>query len=154
MLFSAHDKGLSTSGCVSVFRMKRIKVLLIDDDPDDRMLFQVALDDLAVDCDFIHAKDGREALDLLSSEESEVVDVIFLDINMPRMNGVELLPLIKKLERHRYTPVIVYSTSSSVAEIKKMLDAGAHAYLTKPHSYKQLCHDIEKTLQALRLKHA
>src|ERR1700742_4342006 len=89
------------------------RFLLIDDDTDDRELFSEALAtvDPVIVCD--QATDGAEALDRLIKREISEPDIIFLDINMPVMNGWQFLTKLKSVEKYRHIPVIVYSTSSN-----------------------------------------
>src|SRR5882762_9611818 len=90
-----------------------IRFLLIDDDTDDRELFSEALAtvDPVIVCD--QATDGAEALDRLRRSELCEPDIIFLDINMPVMNGWQFLTKLKSEEKYKHIPVIVYSTSSN-----------------------------------------
>jgi CheY-like chemotaxis protein len=114
------------------------RFLLIDDDTDDRELFSEAL--AAVDpiivCD--HATDGAEALDRLLNKEISAPDIIFLDINMPIMDGWQFLSRLKSEADFRHIPVIVYSTSSNLKD-KHIADAmGALCFITKPHAFRML----------------
>jgi CheY-like chemotaxis protein len=115
--------------------MKKI-FLLADDDGDDRHLFAEALE--AVDPSFVCyvVTNGIEVLDILSSEVSP--DLIFLDINMPRMNGWQCLKTIKETEAFKHIPVFMYSTSSHQRDMDIALDLGAHCFVTKPHSFNEL----------------
>lgn len=129
-----------------------IRVLFVDDDADDRMLFQSALDEIHPECVLSTAPNGVEALRLLSGMPGNVPDVIFMDINMPQMNGRELLPRMKKLPGLRTVPVVVYSTSTSKDDQRHMLELGADSYLIKPVSYLQLCIELKEKLQSLGFK--
>ena len=110
---------------------KSISCLLIDDDDDDQEIFSMALKDLKdpVHCAF--ANDGIHALELLNNG-SYTPDVIFLDMNMPRMNGIQCLGELRKMNRLKHIPVYIYSTSKDPfsAEAVKLL--GAKGYLVKP----------------------
>jgi CheY-like chemotaxis protein len=111
---------------------------LIDDDVDDQEIFIMALDqllDIRFHCTV--ASNGNEALQKLK-RESVLPDYIFLDLNMPRMNGKECLKELKKNERLRNIPVIIYTTSSSRADMEDTLKLGAAGFITKPFSLKEL----------------
>ena len=114
------------------------RFLLIDDDTDDRELFSEALAtvDSAIICD--HATDGAEALGGLINKEISEPDIIFLDINMPVMNGWEFLSRLKSEEAYRHIPVIVYSTSSTQKDKRMADDLGALCFVTKPDAFRVL----------------
>ena len=109
--------------------------LLVDDDSDDSELFCEALHEVdhSIHCHF--ALDGQEALNLLQTVSP---DVIFLDINMPGMNGWDCLSILKNNEDCKNIPVIMYSTSSHKMEIEKALTMGALSFFSKPSDYKEL----------------
>ena len=114
------------------------RFLVIDDDTDDRELFTEALAsvDPVIVCD--QATDGAEALKRLTAKEIDRPDIIFLDINMPVMDGWQFLKRLKKDEVYRHIPVIVYSTSSTVKDRRIADDLGALCFITKPHAFGSL----------------
>jgi CheY-like chemotaxis protein len=118
--------------------MNNKKFLVIDDDTDDRELFCEALAsiDPVIICE--HAVDGKEALTKLSTKEIEKPDIIFLDINMPIMNGWQFLTHLKKEEHYKEIPVIVYTTSSTQKDKRIASDLGALCFITKPHAFGRL----------------
>lgn len=126
-----------------------INVLFVDDDADDRMLFQTAVGEIAPACRLTMAWNGTDALRVLASEGTSAPHVIFLDINMPQMNGRELLGRLKELPEFQAIPVIVYSTSTAQEDKQHMNQLGAHAYLVKPVTYRQLCTDLWTVLTGL-----
>jgi len=105
--------------------------LLVDDDEDDREIFCLALADADPSVKCIQAKDGLEALNLLK-DRSFVPDYIFLDLNMPLMNGKECLEEIRKQRHLNEVPVIIFSTSSSEKDILETKNLGASAFIKKP----------------------
>jgi CheY-like chemotaxis protein len=118
-------------------------VLIIDDDTEDRELFLEALKEVDSAIKGISAQDGREALRLLESELVILPDFIFLDINMPIMNGKECLINLKKNRRLKAIPIIMYSTTSDTNEIKEFYKLGAHDFLIKPANFKNLVEALE-----------
>ena len=110
--------------------------LLADDDTDDTQLFLEALE--AVDPSVVCycASDGSEVLNILSNKERP--QVIFLDVNMPGMNGWQCLKEIKNTEAYKQIPVIMYSTSAHEREVYIALDLGAICFFTKPHDFNEL----------------
>lgn len=116
---------------------KQRSFLLVDDDPDDTFLFGEVLHDVDPSIEFRTAANGQEALDLLKSMPS-LPDVIFLDLNMPRMGGVECLTELKADEALKDVPVIIYTTSSQSKDIEETIQKGAVCFITKPSNMKGL----------------
>jgi CheY-like chemotaxis protein len=118
--------------------------LLADDDMDDTEMFCEALGhiDKSIVCHC--AADGREALQILGGL-SEMPDIIFLDVNMPVMNGWQCLKLLKDDSRYKQIPVITVSTSSHQRERDIAADLGAICYLTKPNNF----NDLTQVLQMI-----
>jgi len=112
--------------------------LLIDDDLDDQEIFMLALESLSPDLHCTTACSGYEALLRLNPEARRTPDYIFLDLNMPRMNGKECLAEIKKLPHLQHVPVIIYSTSCSQKDMADTRELGATDFITKPHSVTEL----------------
>lgn len=112
--------------------------LVVDDDLEDTELFAEAVGavDASVSC--LNAVHGRDALDKLSGHEIQRPDIIFLDINMPIMNGWQLLTKLKENEELKKIPVIMYSTSSKKSDVKDALSSGALCFFTKPSNYNRL----------------
>lgn len=112
--------------------------LLVDDDPDDQEVFLNALKEVSVNARCLVASDGDRALELLHHEET-TPDYIFLDLNMPRMNGFDFLAAMRKSKILCNIPVIVYSTTSQRSQIEKAKKLGAAAFFTKTYKYRDLC---------------
>jgi len=108
-------------------------VLLIDDDQDDHLIFKKALHEYNPAINFFSAYEGQGGLNFLSREYAHY---IFLDINMPGINGIEVLKLLKKNQVLKDIPVIIYSTSDGRGFKKMALDLGAVNYFTKPNTYR------------------
>ena len=120
--------------------MKKI-ILLVDDDVDDAAIFCEAL--LVIDPTIVCncATDGIEALEILHREEPP--NIIFLDINMPRMNGWEFLRKMKCIDALKEIPVLVYSTSTLTNDINTALDLGALCFFAKPNRFTDLKNILE-----------
>lgn len=111
---------------------------LIDDDIDDQEIFTLVLKSVNPSISCVVANDGIEAVSKLKKEETFNPDYIFLDLNMPRMDGKECLQEIKKIDRLRQIPVIIYSTSSEQQDIVETRNLGAADYLEKQSSVAEL----------------
>jgi two-component system chemotaxis response regulator CheY len=94
----------------------------------------------------VHAYDGREGLDALAQNAD--VDLILLDINMPRMNGLEFLGVVKKDAKLKKIPVIIVTTEGANQDAEKGLAAGASAYVKKPFRNEELLGVIDKLTAA------
>lgn len=114
--------------------MKAFTCFLIDDDVDDQETFVSALSKISSSIRNVSASNGREALDKLAAGEV-APDIIFLDLNMPLMNGREFLKAIAGKERYRRIPIIILSTSSDSDTISETLQLGAKEFVTKPVRY-------------------
>ena len=121
---------------------KKITCFLIDDDSDDYEIFCIALGQVAPAVECVYAEDGIHALQKLAEDRSFSPTFIFIDINMPRMNGVQCLSEIKKIDRLQDVPVYMYSTSANKSIAEKCRQLGAADYLVKSASMEE----IEATL--------
>ena len=119
---------------------------MIDDDVEDQEIFAETLFsiDQSIQCHSI--LDARQALSKLLSKGANLPDFIFLDLNMPIMDGFEFLKAIKKQKTLSHIPVIVYTTSSESHHKDKALHLGASSFITKPSELAQLKHVIKGTL--------
>ena len=120
-------------------------LLLIDDDEDDQMMFLDAIQELSSSITCKAFDNAFEALNLLVAKTLKP-EIIFLDLNMPIMNGEEFLREIKLHTELRAIPVIILSTSSVVDVIDKMMAMGAHDFITKPNSYTQLTSMLKRII--------
>ena len=128
------------------------KFLVADDDPDDTDLFGEALSSIDVSIEFNCVNNGKELIENLKSGKFTEPHVIFLDINMPEMNGWECLKNLKKEKEFKDIPVIMYSTSSSVSDGRKAVSFGALGLYEKPPSFLLLQKFLESISSATDLK--
>lgn len=126
---------------------KDITCFLIDDDVDDLEIFAIAVAETGRPVTCMTANDGIDALQKLREDDTFTPDFIFLDLNMPRMNGKQCLTEIKKIERLVHTPVVMYSTSALQRDIDDTLQLGAAHFLTKPTSISKLTETLQQLLQ-------
>ncbi|MBW8201123.1 response regulator [Flagellimonas abyssi] len=126
-----------------------MNIFLADDDEDDRLFFSEALKEIPLSIETSTFADGVCLMENLYSDE-KLPDVIFLDLNMPMMNGFECLSDIRNDEKFKNIPVIIYSTSFLKTEIERLHRMGAAGYLRKPTSYNQLKTLIYKCVKNLQ----
>jgi CheY-like chemotaxis protein len=112
--------------------MNTVLIFLVDDDEDDREMFKEALREVNDSFDLMSAEDGEKALHYLKDESKRLPDLIFLDMNMPRLNGRQCLEEIKKSVRLSSIPVVVYSTTKREEDVRETSRLGAVHFLTKP----------------------
>ena len=128
--------------------MESFKILLVDDDPEDRAIIQEAMETIEAG-DIIHfAENGEQALEILEQgvQTNQLPCIVVLDLNMPRLNGTETLRLIRANERLKDISVVIYSTSINPLEKEKCMRLGANEYITKPLSYKESTFTARKLL--------
>jgi CheY-like chemotaxis protein len=119
-------------------------ILYVDDDADDLQLFGEAVRQLDASITFVSARSAEDALDFLSGEIFP--DVVFMDINMPVMNGLMCLAAIRSNPVLEHLPVVMISTSSSDREIDQSKSLGAD-FIIKPNSFQELINVIAKWLK-------
>lgn len=113
-------------------------LLLVDDDQDDQELFKLALAEIKQPVSCFTAGNGQEALDQLTTYACRP-DLIFLDMNMPLMNGIKFLERIKDIDHLKDIPVIIYTTSDEPREASAAMSMGAVDFITKPAKFDDLC---------------
>ncbi len=126
--------------------VKKLHILLADDDTDDCHFFKEALEALPVETQLNMVHDGDELMSYLSKHIEHPPHVLFLDINMPRKNGFECLSEIKQNEQLRDLPVVMFSTSGSQDKINILFKSGADVYVRKPSNFAQLVQVIHHAL--------
>lgn len=109
-------------------------VFIADDDEDDQLLFQEVIKELPYLVHLSMARNGEETLKLLESMP-RLPDLIFLDLNMPVINGLECLHEMKENPKLMLLPVVIFSTSSFPGNINKVYELGAHLYIKKPNDF-------------------
>ncbi|GAB3515580.1 response regulator [Emticicia fontis] len=121
--------------------------LLIDDDQDDQEIFTLAIEDSGLNMQCVISNNASEALQRLNQDGTFLPNYIFLDLNMPRINGIQLLTEIKKISRLKHIPVIIYSTSSHPKDKEATQNLGAAAFITKPSGIKELSQLLKDLFQ-------
>ncbi len=140
----------------TVLRMdttKMVKVLIAEDDDGHAELIREALEESGVSCPMIRFSNGEETWNFLSREgvkeleNEEAAFLLLLDINMPRMDGTEVLRNIKQHEKLKSIPVIMLTTTDDPREVEQCYELGCNVYITKPVDFEK----FTRTLQRLGL---
>ena len=113
-------------------------VMLADDDEDDRMFFSDAFSEIKINTKLRTCNDGAELMEYLNKEDSVLPELLFLDINMPKKNGIECLEEIKANPKFKNIAVAIYSTSSSDEHVEDTFVKGANVYIKKPNDFSTL----------------
>jgi len=123
------------------------KIFLIDDDEDDQFMFKEVIESINPTLQCETATNGKIALDKLKVSAS-LPDIIFLDLNMPVMNGLEFLIQIKKEKVLSKIPVCIFTTSSILRDKELIKEFGAQFFLTKPNDFQVLRKKLQQILSA------
>ncbi len=111
--------------------------MLIEDDAADVLIIKRALKELEIENELVHVGDGEEALEYLKNEDNERPCIILLDLNMPKMNGIEFLEAAKSDKGLKSIPVIALTTSDSKQDVTRCFKLGIVGYVVKPIDYKK-----------------
>jgi CheY-like chemotaxis protein len=125
---------------------KHLNILLADDDMDDCNFFKHALEELDLSARLTTVHDGEQLMSYLDKHSEQLPHVVFLDINMPRKNGMECLSEIKRNQKLKDIPVVMFSTSNSWDTINLLFKSGSHVYIHKPSDFAQLKQVIQHAL--------
>jgi len=128
--------------------MSKKLILVVEDNPDDLELAQIALRESGYDNEALVARDGQEAIDLLFDPardgDAAYPGVVLLDLKLPRVNGFEVLKRLRQEERTRHLPVVIMSSSREERDLDESYRLGANSYIQKSL-------DFSKFLDAVQL---
>ena len=127
--------------------MKYKKIMLVDDDEDDQLIFTDAITELDHNMECVIANNGYEAFNQLKSSEDTPPSVIFLDLNMPIMNGFEFLELMRCMQPMKEIPVVVFTTSNDPIDQKRSLEFGVKEFFTKTSDFNTLKEKLSRMLE-------
>lgn len=122
-----------------------LKILLIEDDALGVFMFKRVVDALKQTCEFIHATDGEAALQILRDKQF-FPDLIFSDLNMPGINGIDFLTILKMDSVLKYIPVVILTTSSNQKDVRICYEKGIAGYVLKPLKYEDYTIKIDRVL--------
>jgi len=114
------------------------KCLIIDDDEDDQEIFKMCLRTVNKDINCVGVFNGQEAIDMLKASDEYVPQHIFLDVNMPKMNGIECLRILRHIPELKNTKIFMYSTTSEKSVLEESMKLGAEKYIVKPAKTSEL----------------
>lgn len=123
------------------------KILLVDDDADDRKYFLEALQEIDATVQCVTAKDGQQALELLNNSDFTLPHYIFLDLRMPKISGRQCLLQIKSDDRLKDIPVIIYTTSREAQDSEELKQLGSVHFISKPSDPGEIYYVISLALE-------
>lgn len=121
------------------------RLFLVDDDIDEQWIFNTALNAVDPTIQLSGAANGHDAIRQLSGSSAQP-DVIFLDLNMPIMNGFECLEQLKSNPGLSGIPTIIYSTTADPLTISRVREMGAEGFITKPYNFEELVDKLRLVL--------
>jgi CheY-like chemotaxis protein len=123
-----------------------IHILLADDDEDDRTFFKEAFEEIKIETKVTLVNDGVELMNHLKRNGHKKPHILFLDLNMPRKNGMECLLEIRNSRNLKDIPIAIYSTSSAEEDIEETFVKGANVYIRKPNDFTELKKILEEVI--------
>ncbi len=123
-----------------------LRIWLADDDEADRLIFRDALSELKLQAIVSMLHDGEELMVHLLAKDAVLPDLLFLDLNMPRKNGLECLREIRNQPKLKDMIIVIYSTSASELDIEETFLSGANVYINKPHDFHTLKRSLERAV--------
>lgn len=127
--------------------MGRKLILMVEDNEAEATLMRVALREHGVTADVRTAQDGAQALEILSSADSNgnpLPSVVFLDLKMPKVSGLEVLKSIRSQEHTRMLPIVILSASGRVEDIRDAYLSGANSYIRKPVNFDEFSRAVKQ----------
>ncbi len=125
---------------------EKLKILLADDDTDDCIFFQHAVNEMQNTPELTIVNDGEQLMHILNVESTSLPDLLFLDLNMQRKNGFECLLEIKQSSRLSNLPVIIFSTSLEQEVVNSLYNNGAQHFIRKPSEFLQFKKILHQTI--------
>jgi CheY-like chemotaxis protein len=125
--------------------LKSLIILLIEDDTIEIMKFNRVLKTLGLHHKVIEAHNGQEALEILKMKEV-IPDIIILDLNMPKINGIEFLRILKEDDYLKYIPAVILTTSNNHTDVLECYKIGISGYVLKPLKYDDYIERVKRML--------
>lgn len=141
---------METTNALSAYEDQKLTIFLAEDDEDDAVFFKETLANFLPQVKITVLEDGDLMMRHLL-KRTEKPDIIFLDLNMPKKNGIDCLREIKQNEEFNTTKIVILSTSSDEQQIKKCYRLGADHFITKPSNMRTLQRLITQCLESLNL---
>ena len=126
---------------------RKKQCLIIDDDQDDQEIFLMCLNKVDNNISCLTSNNGVDAIALLQSNPDYIPDYIFIDVNMPKMNGITCLGILKHIERLKYSKFYMYSTTSDASSVDDSNKLGVNEFIVKPTKTTELKEKLSKIFE-------
>lgn len=126
-----------------------LTVYLVDDDEDDRNFFEEALSEISLNTEIHSFSNGVDLMAHLLGISEKLPDVLFVDLNMPLMNGEECIEDVRSEQQFNDIPIVVYSTVCDEVQLQKLKSIGANGYLPKPNTFAGLKQKLRNALDSM-----
>lgn len=123
------------------------KILLVEDDLIEAMKLNRTITKLNFPHEVVQVKNGEEALAMLKDTSVSLPDVLLLDLNMPRMSGIEFLHILRADEELKYLPTIILTTSGNRADLEECFRIGVAGYIVKPLKYEDYQEKLRRVIE-------
>jgi len=128
-----------------------IRLLLVEDNPGDIMLFKMAIDELSLEVDILTANNGSEAFEILFNENNELPNIIFLDLKLTKISGLEILEEIRCSHRLKRIPIIILTSSNYEKDIYSSYSLGANSFIYKVSDYHEFKYSLKSAIEYFSL---
>jgi CheY-like chemotaxis protein len=125
-------------------KAQHVTILLAEDDPGHARLIEKNLRRSNITNTIVHVSDGQQAIDYLFGDGCPSLLLVLLDLNMPVLDGYQVLERIKADERTKRIPVVILTTTDDIREVSRCYDLGCNVYMTKPMNYQQFSEAIRQ----------
>ncbi len=119
------------------------KVIIVEDNKAEADLTRIIYQDQSIDCEIVHFENGEDFIAFVDNDDVSEISYVLLDLNMPRVNGYEVLEFLSKNEALKNLVVIVFSSSNNSKDVERCYQMGANAYVNKPLNLNELERAIE-----------
>lgn len=126
-----------------------VRIVLVEDNPADVLLVEKALEARGIDCELIRYEDGEQAIRALTEEDEGAPDLILLDLNLPRVEGFDVLKAIRGRPALVSVPVGILTSSETQADRHRVGLLGAERYIHKPHNLEEFLHTVGTAVEEL-----
>lgn len=136
---------------VEYMMVEQLKILIVEDNPAHFRILQYVFQKNQINANVYHAKDGQEALNMLTDDPVPKPNLILLDLNLPKRDGREVLKIIKENQNLKDIPVVIVSTSDREEDVSYAKSYGAVAYISKSIGFENFNQELSQVTKYAKL---